>query len=295
MERKIRTFVIMALLIGLCAAWTLEAQALWPKAYEIGSLVPIAGYRNGLDTPVEVNIQGFTPGDVIYWNFLSPNGVQIGHGVIPLNGTTYSYSFSLAVADGNGHPNQVGYLIFTYDNDGTLETTEDGHRMTAQAVWLNIIDDDATFLPSIPLVRADYANADLNLDALDGNSIVGLLYGFSSGEGLPGLDVSYWIDPAFSASTSIIVWTSQTPPAIFDGTISTVNGGPFAPVTMAPSFSRLNEFVVATDVTGIPAGYVDGVITMGDGGGDRFMFSLIRSGGFGAVQTFLAAQRQNEF
>jgi hypothetical protein len=90
------------------------------------------------------------------------------------------------------------------------------------------------------------------------------------------------------------MWTSQTPPVTINGTISSVDGLPTAPVTVSPTFSRLNVFDVATDVVGIPQGFIDGVITMGEGGGDRFLFSLFKSSGFGATQTFPAAQRVAE-
>ena len=181
--------------------------------------------------------------------------------------------------------------FFTYDNNGTLQTTENRHHLYAIAVLLNLIADDAAFIPTVALDRDDYDNVDLDLTALDASSIVGLENGFSSGATRPGLDVSYWIDPAFGASTKIIMWTTETPPAMITATISTVAGDATADVELHPSFSRLNVFDVATAVTGIPEGYVDGIITVGAGGGERFFFTLISSSGFGAVQTFPAAER----
>lgn len=290
MKRNGRIFLIVALLIGVTAVWVIQAQA-YIYRYGDGCLVPYATYANGLDTAVELNISDFDPGDRIYWSFFSQNGDLLAQNVILLQASTFSYSFSLTTADANSRPGTIGYLVFTYDDNGTLYTTESRYPLYAIAVLLNLIADDAAFIPTVPLYRGDYENVDLDLTALDESSIEYLLNGFTSGATRSGLDVSYWIDPAFGASTKIIMWTTETPPAMIPATISTVAGDAIADVELHPSFSRLNVFDVATAVTGIPEGYVDGIITVGAGGGERYFFTLIRSSGFGAVQTFPAAER----
>jgi hypothetical protein len=299
MERGARVLLAIALVLAMMSGGAGQAQAYTKGVYETGCLVPYAIYSSsGDDTVVELNIEEFTSGAAIFWNFLSQDGVHIAHGSIPLQASTFSYSFSLAGSDANQHPNTVGYLIFTYDNDGILNFGEEHARLSVSALLLSIPNDDAAFIPTVPLTRNDYGSGpggNVDLATLNGDSIQVAEYGFSGGSGY--FDLSYWLDPGLEGSTLLIVWTSHRPAGSFIGTISTVNGDPPVGITLTPTFSNLNVFNAATDVAGRPATYVDGLITLHISDSEvewpRFMFSLMWSGTFKAKQTFPAAQHHS--
>jgi hypothetical protein len=73
--------------------------------------------------------------------------------------------------------------------------------------------------------------------------------------------------------------------------MSTDAGGDLTNVTMAGAHTRLNVFNVATDVAGIPSGYIEGGLSYNSPGSDYVIFSLISSNVFNATQTLLAHER----
>jgi hypothetical protein len=258
-------------------------HAMGLNIYENGCLVPFATYNDEGDTSVGLSVR-LNIGN-IYWNFISVDGVNLASGSFNVElGNTWNYPFSLKTSDGNSHPNTPGYLIFTNDDNGTLTTTEDSNNLYGNAVLLSV--GDAAFLPVIPLTRSDYATTDLDLNNLNGASLVALSYGHRSTAA--ATDIRYWIDPAFGATTSLVIWTCQAAPASFNGFINSVTGGPVTGIPMNPFHTHLNMFDVAS-ITGIPAGFVDGSIAVAASGSDRLIFSIIGSGTFSAKQTLLGA------
>jgi hypothetical protein len=266
----IRVMFVLLLIAGTAyqAHAVLEAQD--------GCLVPYAMYNNTVDT--SIGLMSWNNTGAVYWSFMSPDGVQLGHGVITLS--ALNVSFSLRTEDGNAHPDTTGYVVFTHDDDGTLTTSEDHSVISANAVLLS--SEGATFIPVVPLDRIDYTNASINLNNLTGSSIVGLSYGYAAAK---VVSTHYWIDPAFGAQTQIIIWCSQTPPESFTGTIFSVSGGS-ADITFSGDHTVLNVYDL-TQGQGVPAGFIDGLLDLNAGGGERFIFSLIKSSVFSAMQTTL--------
>jgi hypothetical protein len=286
MKRGSIFIAAMALVISVSMGGWNTAQAFETGKFEVGCLVPYATYGDAVDTAVGLNVW-MSHGN-IFWSFHDQNGVRLGQGFITVQTQIWNYSFSLKTADGNSHPNTVGYLIFTWDDNGTMETTEDEDNLFARAVLLS--QNDAAFIPVIPLDRADYANANLSLSApggLDADSIVGLSNGFSLGS-----IAKYWIDPAFNASTKVVIWTAGDAPATFVAGASRVDASGLTGVNMTSVGSRLNVFDVATQVTGLTAEHLDGGLSMNPPGVNYIMFSLIESTTFSAVQTLLAVEME---
>jgi hypothetical protein len=245
-----------------------------------GCLVPYAYYSGNTDTMI--GLMTWYETGFVYWSFMSPDGVQWGHGFIPAN-VAYKIPFSLKDRDGNAHPNLVGYLIFTYDDDETLQTTEDRNAIAANAVLLSA--NDAAFIPVIPLDRADYANTNLFLHVLNAGSIIGLSYGHPADQ---TVSVNYWIDPVFNAETSIVIWCSQTPPATFEAHTYSTTSFDSDDVTFNRDHTVLNVYDVETEMLGSDSGSVDGLVDIfEDQGGERFIFSLIKSSTFSAMQTMV--------
>jgi hypothetical protein len=225
MKSKMRALVIVtfALLISVGLAGKSHAVPL----YQDGCLVPYAFYGTSDDTLVTLMVRTDNIGNSIYRSYFSADGVRLSNGSFPLQSSTWLYNFSLKDEDSNNHPDTQGYLVFTIDNTGVLETTEDRQELSGAAfLWST---GDAAFLPVVPLTRSDYANVNLTLNNLNAASITGLSYGFPS---TSATNIKYWIEPAYSAVTQLVIWTSQNPSGAFIGNISTISGGPLQNITI---------------------------------------------------------------
>ena len=279
MKREAKVFLAIMFAVIMLGGAASQSQAIFPA--EDGFLVPYAYYDGTTDTMVGL-ITWIESGSV-YWSFMSPDGAQWAQGVLPAT-TAYKIPFSLRTADGNAHSGQVGYLIFTYDNDGTLQTGENRNEIAANAVLLST--NDAAFLPVIPLDRADYANANINLNnPLSAGTIVGLSYGFAADA---YISASYWIDPAFDAETSLVIWCSQTPPATFEAETYPTTSFDWDEVTFNRVHTVLNVYDMETEMMGSDSGSVDGFVDIFENqGGERIIFTLIKSSTFSAMQTLL--------
>ena len=283
MKIKMRTLVIVtfALLISMGLAGKSHAGTV----YEDGCLVPYAFYGASDDTLVTLMVYTANTGNSIYWSYFSADGVLLSNGSLPIQSSTWMYNFPLKDEDSNNHPDTQGYLVFTIDNTGVLETSEDREELSGAAfLWST---GDAAFLPVVPLTRSDYANVDLDLSNLNAASITGLSYGFAS---TSGTNNKYWTEAAYSAVTQLIIWTSQNPSGAFTGNISTIFGDPLQDITINATHTRLNVVNVASDVAGIPSGYYDGGLYIVSNGGDRFMFSIVESDIVEARQTILGVE-----
>ena len=283
MKSKMRTLVIVTFALFMSVGLAGKSHA--GTVYEDGCLVPYAFYGASDNTLVTLMVYTANTGNSIYWSYFSADGVRLSNGSFPLQSLTWLYNFSLKDEDSNNHPDTQGYLVFTIDNTGVLGTTENRQELSGAAfLWST---GDAAFLPVVPLTRSDYANVNLDLNNLNAASITGLSYGFSS---TSGTENKYWIEPAFSAVTQLVIWTSQNPSGAFTGNISTISGGPLQNITINATHSRLNIVNVASDVAGIPLDYYDGGLYIAPNGGDRFMFSIVESSVVAARQTILGAE-----
>jgi hypothetical protein len=280
MKSKMRALVIVtfALLISVGLAGKSHAVPL----YQDGCLVPYAFYGTSDDTLVTLMVRTDNIGNSIYWSYFSADGVLLSNGSIPVQNDTFLYNFSLKDKDGNSHPNTQGYLVFTIDDTGVLETSEGRIELSGAAfLWST---GDAAFLPVVSLIRPDYANVDLDLMNLTGNHITGLSHGFPNGA---DISCKYWTEAAYNAVTQLVIWTSQNPSGAFTGTISTISGNLVQNISITPTHNRVNIVNVASDVVGIPSGYYDGELRIAPNGGDRFMFSIVESSVVAARQTVL--------
>jgi hypothetical protein len=285
MKREMKVVLVICFGVIILGGAATPGQAIFTA--EDGCLVPYAYYNDTTDTMI--GLITWAESGYVYWSFMSPDGVQWGHGWVSAD-VAYKIPFSLKNADGNAHPDQVGYVIFTYDDeDEILQTAENRSEIAANAVLLSA--GDAAFIPVIPLDRSDYAHVDLSLHTMNAGSIVGLSYGYPA---IEGISVNFWIDPLFEAETYLVIWCSESPPAAFDADIYSVDDFNFDEVTFTRNHQVLNVYNVATDAIGFDSGAVDGFMDVYDGGGQRFMFSLITSNAFSAIQTMVGFYRPGE-
>jgi len=275
-----RTLVIVTFALLMSIGLASKSHA--GTVYEDGCLVPYAFYGTSDDTLVTLMVYTANTGNSIYWSYFSADGVLLSNGSLPIQSSTWLYNFSLKDKDGDNHPDTQGYLVFTIDNTGVLETSENRQELSGTAfLWST---GDAAFLPVVPLTRSDYANVALDLSNLNAASITGLTHGCS---GSKGTENKYWIEAAYSAVTQLVIWTSQNPSGAFTGNISTISGDPLQNITINATHTRLNVVNVASDVAGIPSGYYDGGLYIIPNGGDRIMFSIVESSVVAARQTVL--------
>ncbi len=176
MKRKLMLALIT---FSLVAALALPASAYYLGFVGQGILVPYALYTNtGVDTVVGMFAAPKTGYD-IYWAFFSQNGVLLASDVINMQSNVYDYAFTMAgelgpMGIGEGVP---GYLVFTWDNNGTLATGETTHGIYGAAFQLDLSASDAAFIPVLPLDRGSYVNTDIDLLCPPSNFIANVSYG----------------------------------------------------------------------------------------------------------------------
>ena len=164
------------------------------------------------------------------------------------------------------------------------------------------VDSDAVFIPVLPLIVQDYAaNCPFtwSLENMAANTII------SATAGSPPftvLDVRYWIDPAFSAETAVVLWSVCNVRGNY-----TVNIYNDEEDRKSVNFPLQNEELNTMDpatLIGRPADFIDGFIRInvppmvgflpprcdiltGEVNW-MFVFSYVDSDLIGAMQTLLA-------
>jgi len=177
-----------------------QAGAVFLGYYSTGQLVPKV-YHDGanVDTVVGLSCVNATGCDV-YWAFFDNNSTHITDGMISMTENDY-YGFSWMAESGVGLENVDGYLVFTSgDANAGPATTAD---IFANAFMVDTAGKDAVLVPVLPLANPDYA-VGTDLTSMDATSIVTLSAGSRPSA---VLDIRYWIDTAYSATTDIVLWS----------------------------------------------------------------------------------------
>ena len=263
-----------------------QAGAIELGVYEVGVLVPIA-VHNGSNVDTVVGLTALQD-NTVYWTFFDNNSTHVTDGEFDVTANDL-HGFSWMAESGMGLEDMDGYLVFTINNADIL-TGAANATLGANAFMVDTATDDAIFVPCVPLDIDDYAWP-LDLTVMDANSIWSLWYG--TWEGLT-VDIRYWIDPAYSASTQIVIWTVED----VEGTY-TVNMFNDEEERKSLNFELENEELSVIDpstLLGVPADFIDGFIrwtfpdvTLGPDD-DGIAFSYIDSTAFGAKQTLLAQE-----
>ena len=264
-----------------------QAGAVILGSYEVGVLVPIA-VHNGSNVDTVVGLTALQD-NTVYWTFFDNNSTHVTDGEFDVTANDL-HGFSWMAESGMGLEDMDGYLVFTINNADIL-TDAANATLGANAFMVDTATDDAIFVPCVPLDIDDYAWP-LDLTTMNANSIISLSYG--TWEGVT-VDIRYWIDPAYSASTEIVIWTVED----VEGTY-TVNMFNDEEERKSLTFELENEELNVIDpstLLGVPADFIDGFIrwTFPDDeiaatDNDGIAFSYITSTAFGAKQTLLAQE-----
>jgi hypothetical protein len=317
-----------------------QASAAQLGLYQPGQLVPKVIHNGAnVDTVVGLTCRDadlLGNGCDVYWTFFDVDSNHITDGMFHMTDDEYS-GFSWMAESGAGLEDVDGYLVFT---SGVITAPPVTHQPCAtlnpdifvNAFAIDTAGNDAVFLPVLPLsttwpptpgTTGDYDPALVDdgtggpgpvcagsLRTMTDTSIVSLFAGTAPGN---VLDVRYWVDPAYSATTSIVLWSvcDVSPPAV-GGIPYTVNIFNDAENQKSVNIEIPNEEVNVVDpalIVGKPADFIDGFIrfTVPTGAhpnvicapvalpypgevNDMFVFSYINSDLIGAMQTLLAGE-----
>ncbi|MBE9581886.1 MAG: hypothetical protein IMF18_09735 [Proteobacteria bacterium] len=271
-----------AVLFALCAP---SHAILTFGKMETGFMVPVSIYNPTEDTSVGINVKESGLGKTIYWSFFLADGSLGSNGAIPTTLTRRDYSFSLAGGDAGVNNDHVGYLVFTLDDDGILQPDEDAEEIGGHAFLINPGNGDAALLPVVPLDRADYAPIALDLNFLNPASIVSLTYGQSEAS---AFECRYLVDPAFGATTRIVIWSLYDAPPQFTGTIRSVSHAEQYDVVFTKREKRLNVLSIFDNMAGRPEDFLEGSVVLDNPGQIGVCFVIVFSDFFHALQTLPA-------
>jgi hypothetical protein len=205
------------IMVGLSS----QANAVVLGIYEKGLLVPVTTHGSpGIDTAVGILCSDNT---IVYWTFFDKQSNPVVDKQFKCTKNDY-YRFSLNEEAPNTEGVE-GYIVFTANGDmvndpdnGLRKTSklncDDNKTIAGNAFLLDMNNDDAIFVPVIPLICYDYDLAQgIDLTAMTSSSLVGLWYGFHAcpDPSRPNnyVDLRYWLDPAFGACTNVTIWTTE--------------------------------------------------------------------------------------
>ena len=275
-----------------------QASAAVLGFYQTGQLVPKV-YHNGADVDTVVGIScidgdGLADGCDIYWTFFDVDSNHITDGMFHITDDDYE-GFSWKDESGVGLEDVDGYLVFTSGTAPPAPPAPTGTAdIFANAFMVDTTGKDAVLVPVLPLTVPDYDPA-VDLEAMDATSIVQLLLGSPPGA---ILDIRYWIDPLYSATTSIMFWSVCDVSPGSPYTINIFNDDEDRKsVNIDLPNDELNTVDPAT-IVGRPADFIDGFIRFTVPAtacappefNDMFVFSYVDSDIIGAMQTLLAGE-----
>ena len=283
--RFTRTLLLLGSLVILVSLCAPAHAVLTFGKMETGFLLPVGIYNPIEDTAVGINVKESGLGKTIYWSFFLADGTLSSHGTIPTTMTRRDYSFSLAGGDADTNNDHVGYLIFTLDDDGILQPDEDAEEIGGHAFLINPNNGDAALLPVVPLDRADFAPLALDLNFLNPASLVNLTYGQTAAK---AFECRYLVDPAFGATTRIVLWSLYDAPPHFTGTVRSINHAEQYDVVFTSREKRLNVLSVLDNMAGRPEDFLEGSVVVDNPGQIGVCFVIIWSQYFHALQTLPA-------
>jgi hypothetical protein len=274
-------------------------------------VVPVA-FHNASDVDTVVSIintcqcgQEDTDPCTVYWAFFSKDSGHLYNSSLKLTKDDLG-SFSLMEALGCDLVNEEGYLVFISGDENGYIIWED--CIAANAYIIDTARNDAIFIPVLPLrIPAEGSYADINLmamdAAMDADSVIGASNGMDAGA---FVDLRYWVDPAYAASTTLAVWTIGN--NIGPATVNVYDDEEHrTSLTLCWKYTELNLWDPANtgatasskctlsgrdgaaDFTAWPSGYVDGFLRL-KMPAPGIAWSWINTATIGAAQTFLGSE-----
>jgi hypothetical protein len=216
--KKIFSLSLSLVAALMLAMWSSQAGAITLGQYDTGALVPVVvGNNSNADTVVGITTTGGQ--GWVCWAFFDQNSNHVADSCFPMTNNDY-YAFSwnqeLKKTGAVVAPGTMGYLVFALSNQtgSTFPTTAGlvgtGSPATTGSIAANAFQvdtsaHDAVYIPVIPLSEkyGDFVGG-VDLRHMDGYSVQTLTNGITPGA---TVDVPYWIDPAYNATTAIMIWS----------------------------------------------------------------------------------------
>ena len=297
MKKFAMTAVAAAAVLGAGAA-----HAYTSGTFSNGFVVPnVIHEASGATTAV--GIINTTDGNVpVYWTFHDQESKHVTDGCFVLTAKDYE-PFVWSQKSGTGLEGKRGYLVFAVGNTATptCGTSDAAATLAApsaiiagNAFYVDPVAKDVAFTPVIdgPLKLTG------NLTTLDANSLTEVGGAAKVGAG-QRISARYFIDGAPGGNdTSIVVWSTGNQKATY-----TVNMFDDKQNRKSVNFDLQHaelDWFNPEEIGGRPAAFLDGFIewdvpTLGATAGvtgSVFVYSVISSPAFGAVQTVLGAHKQ---
>jgi len=250
-----------------------------------------------------VDGDGLGNGCDVYWTFFDVDSVHITDGTFHMTDDEFR-GFSWSAESGFGLEDVEGYLVFTSGEitpagvHNPCPSPNNNLDIFANAFMLDLADNDAVFVPVLPLTFGDYAvcgSPDMpNLQLMTATSIISAAAASPAGT---RLDIRYWMDPAYNAETKVVLWSVCDVSGIY--TVIMFND---AEDQKSLNFELPNEELNLMDpstILGRPMDFIDGFIRfrvpappecicVGPETSWMFVYSYVNSDLIGAMQTLLA-------
>jgi hypothetical protein len=279
---------LWSLCLALCLTAGTAAQAAMPNLYGTGQMVPYANFTTGGNLTA-VGLLARDAGTV-YWAFFDADGNRRANNSFPIVANQLrGFFWNATTAGGTTLADEPGFLLFELDINGDSKITDaDGFDHLGANAFYIVPPNDVAYVPTVDV---DYY--DLN-DPNPTNWTNSPVQTLSLNTGTGDIaDIQYLIDGASGGDdTAIVIWTTRQMVSTQNMTLHD-GDGTSKPITTPFLADNLNLIDPEADpeVTSgfFGDGYVRWEIPNGGDGGDVqvFLFSMVSSPTFGAIQTLL--------
>ncbi len=279
---------LTSLCVAACLSASAAVQAAAPNEYDSAQMVPYANFTAGGNITA-VGVLARDSGTV-YWAFFDGDGNRRAHNSFSIQANElHPFIWNTATA-GASLAGVEGFLLFAIDTDGDGQITgADGSDNLGANAFYIVPPNDVAYIPTVDVDDSELISSN------PANWTVPPVTGLPSKFAETGdtVDIQYLIDGANGGDdTAIIIWTSRQMASSQNMTIHDGNGTSKAIST--PFFKdNLNVIDLEADDEVTSAFFGDGYVrwTVPNGGDglsvDVFLFSMVSSPTFGAIQTLL--------
>lgn len=279
---------VTALWVAVCLSASAVVQASAPNEYDSAQMVPYANFT-AAGNITAVGVLARQSGSV-YWAFFDGDGNRRAHNSFSILANELHPFIWNSQTAGASLADVEGFLLFAIDTngDGQITNADGSDNLGANAFYI-VPPDDVAYIPTIDVDDSELINP------LPANWTVPPVTGLPDKFAETGdtVDIQYLIDGASGGDdTAIIIWTtrqmaSSQSMALHDGdgTSKAINT-PFLQDNL-----NVIDLEADNEVTSafFGEGYVRWAIPDGGDGSsvDVFLFSMVSSPTFGAIQTLL--------
>lgn len=277
--------------IGLaaCIAASATVQAAAPNEYDSAQMVPYANFTNDGNLTA-VGLIALDSGTV-YWAFFDANGNRRANSSFSIQANElHPFIWNAATAGGGTLADEPGFLLFAIDTNGDGQITggDGSDNLGANAFYI-VPPDDVAFIPTVDVDDSELISPNPVNWTIP--PVTALPSKFA--ETGDTVDIQYLIDGASGGDdTAILIWTTRQM-ASTQNMILQDGEGTSKPIGTPFLADNLNIIDLETDPEVTSGFYGDGYVrwTIPNGGDsnpvDVFLFSMVSSPTFGAIQTLL--------